>query len=62
MPGPIGWFAEHQPFTPVMETLRGLLLGTGIGSDAVISIVWCAGVSLAGYVWSSHLYNRDPIR
>jgi ABC-2 type transport system permease protein len=62
MPGPVGWFAEHQPFTPIMETLRGLLLGTGIGNDAVIAVVWCAGIAVAGYLWSSRLYNRDPIR
>jgi ABC-2 type transport system permease protein len=62
MPGPIRWFGEHQPFTPIMETLRGLLLGTGIGADAVIALVWCAGITAAGYLWSTHLYNRDPIR
>ena len=62
MPGPIRWFAEHQPFTPIMETLRGLLLGTAIGSDAIASIAWCTGITIAGYLWSTHLYSRDPIR
>ena len=62
MPGPVRWFAEHQPFTAIMETLRGLLLGTGIGADAVIATGWCAAITVGGYVWSTYLYNRDPIR
>ena len=41
MPAPVRWFADHQPFTPIMETLRGLLLGTAIGSNAVEAVAWC---------------------
>jgi len=52
------WFAEYQPFTPVIETLRGLLMGTAIGDKAVIAVAWCAGLSLAGYLWARVLYNR----
>ena len=33
MPAPIAWFAEHQPFTPIIETIRGLLFGTPIGIE-----------------------------
>ena len=60
MPAGVRWFAEHQPFTPVIETLRGLLLGTPIGSSAVTAAAWCAGLALAGYLWSRRLFNRDP--
>jgi ABC-2 type transport system permease protein len=60
MPTGLRWFAEYQPFTPVMETLRGLLLGTAIGNNAVIAIAWCVVITLAGYVWAKKLYNRDP--
>ena len=35
MPGVVRWFAEYQPFTPVIDTLRGLLLGTPIGTERV---------------------------
>ncbi|GAA1502288.1 ABC transporter permease [Dactylosporangium maewongense] len=61
---PVGlrWFAEYQPFTPIMETLRGLLLGTPIGNSAVIALGWCAVISLVGYVWAKRLYNRDRTR
>jgi ABC-2 type transport system permease protein len=61
---PVGlrWFAEYQPFTPIMETLRGLLLGTPIGNSAVPALGWCAVIALVGYVWAKRLYNRDRTR
>jgi ABC-2 type transport system permease protein len=61
---PVGlrWFAEYQPFTPVIETVRGLLLGTPIGNSAIIAVAWCAGITLVGYLWAKKLYNRDPVR
>ena len=62
MPAGLRWFAEYQPFTPVIETLRGLLLGSPIGDSAVVATAWCAGVALAGYLWSKRLFNRDPSR
>ncbi|WP_328467215.1 ABC transporter permease [Streptomyces sp. NBC_00448] len=58
-----GWFrpiAEYQPFTPAIETLRGLLLGTGIGDNWWIALVWCVGLTALGYRWSSALFDRDP--
>jgi len=60
MPTGLRWFAEYQPFTPVIETLRGLLLDTAIGNNAVIALAWCAGIALAGYLWAKTLFNRDP--
>ncbi len=62
MPGPLQWFAEHQPFTPVIETLRGLLLGTPIGDNGWIAVAWCLVLSLAGYLWARRLYERVPAR
>ncbi|MDO3683310.1 ABC transporter permease [Micromonospora sp. C28ISP2-4] len=63
MPAWLGWFAEHQPFTPIMETLRGLLLAGPVdGGDAVAAVAWCAGISLLGYLWARRLYDRDPSR
>jgi ABC-2 type transport system permease protein len=62
MPAGLRWFAEYQPFTPVIDTVRGLLLGTAIGDSAVIAVAWCAGITLVGYLWARRLYNRDPIR
>ncbi|HEV2782541.1 MAG TPA: ABC transporter permease [Actinophytocola sp.] len=60
MPGWLRVFADYQPFTPIMETIRGLLLGTGIGNSGVVSIAWCAGIALVSYIWAKKLFNRDP--
>ena len=62
MPPAVAWFAEHQPFTPMMETLRGLLYGTSIGNDAWLALGWCVVIAVGGYVWAKRLYNRDPSR
>ncbi|MFJ1801849.1 ABC transporter permease [Streptomyces sp. NPDC088180] len=58
-----GWFqpiAEYQPFTPVIETLRGLLLGTGIGHNGWLALGWSLGLVVLGYLWSKSLFLRDP--
>jgi ABC-2 type transport system permease protein len=60
MPDGLRWFAENQPFTPIIETLRGLLLGTPIGNSGVIAVAWCAAISLVGFLWARRLYERDP--
>jgi ABC-2 type transport system permease protein len=62
MPVGIRWFAEYQPFTPVIDTLRGLLLGTPIGNSAILAVAWCAGLALVGYLWARAIYNRDPVK
>ena len=62
MPAGLRWFAEYQPFTPIIETLRGLLTGTAIGSSAVLAVGWCAALALAGYLWARSRYDRRPAR
>jgi ABC-2 type transport system permease protein len=59
MSGAVRWFAAHQPFTPVIDTLRGLLAGTPSGGTALAAVVWCAGLALAGYLWARVLVRRD---
>ena len=58
MPAGLRWFAEYQPFTPVIETLRGLLAGVPPASSFVGGGRWCAAIALAGYLWARRLYNR----
>ncbi len=60
MPDGVRWFAEYQPFTPIMETLRGLLLGSPIGNSAWLAVAWSAAIGLVGYLWAKRLFNRDP--
>ncbi|MFJ1677714.1 ABC transporter permease [Streptomyces sp. NPDC088251] len=58
-----GWFqpiAEYQPFTPAIETLRGLLLGSEIGHNGWLAVAWCLGLTVLGYFWSKAVFNRDP--
>ena len=62
MPVGVRWFAEYQPFTPVIDTLRGLLLGTPIGNSAILAIAWCIGLALIGYLWARAVYNRNTVR
>ncbi|MEV6398405.1 ABC transporter permease [Streptomyces sp. NPDC051907] len=58
-----GWFqpiAEYQPFTPAIETLRGLLLGTEIGHNGWLAIAWSIALAALGYRWSTASFKRDP--
>jgi ABC-2 type transport system permease protein len=58
-----GWFrpvAEYQPFTPAIETLRGLLLGSEIGHNGWLAVAWCVGLAVLGHLWSTSLFNREP--
>jgi ABC-2 type transport system permease protein len=59
MSGPVRWFAAHQPFTPVIDTLRGLLTGNPSGGTTLAAVAWCAGLALAGYLWARVLFRRD---
>lgn len=54
------WFADHQPLAPVIETLRGLLMGHPTGTSAIFAIAWCAAITLASYLWTRAAFNRDP--
>ena len=58
MPGGMRWFAQHQPFTPIIETLRGLLLGTPVGDTGWVALGWCVVIALAGYLWARAVFNR----
>jgi ABC-2 type transport system permease protein len=60
MPAGVRWFAENQPFTPIIDTMRALLTGGAVGHDAIVAVAWCAVIALAGYLWARALYNRGP--
>jgi ABC-2 type transport system permease protein len=51
-------FAEYQPFTPIIETLRGLLNGTPSAGTAMIALAWCAGIAVAGYLWARSTFKK----
>ncbi|MFJ8973033.1 MULTISPECIES: ABC transporter permease [Streptomyces] len=57
-----GWFrpiAEYQPFTPAIETLRGLLLGTEIGHNGWLAVGWSLGLVVLGYFWATSKFGQD---
>jgi ABC-2 type transport system permease protein len=58
LPAGLRQFAEYQPFTPVIQTIRGLLTGGPIGAHAIAAVAWSAGIALACYLWSIRLYDR----
>jgi ABC-2 type transport system permease protein len=62
MPGGLRWFAENQPFTPITDTVRGLLAGEHVGGTAVTAVVWCLAILAGSYAWARYLYNRRPAR
>lgn len=62
MSGPVRWFAHNQPFTPIIDTLRGLLTGTPIGHSGWIALAWCAGIAVLGYLWAGALFRRGSAR
>ncbi|MEH1127468.1 ABC transporter permease [Micromonospora sp. CPCC 206061] len=58
MPGWIHGFAEHQPATPVIETLRGLMLGTDLGTAPWLALAWSAGILLVSVAAAGALFRR----
>ena len=60
MPSGVRWFAEYQPFTPIIETTRGLLAGTPLpASTTLLAIGWCVLIGILGYAWARVLYRRE---
>jgi len=51
-------FAEYQPFTPIIETVRGLFNGAPSAGDAMAAIAWCVGIAVVGYVWARAKFSR----
>jgi ABC-2 type transport system permease protein len=41
--------------------VRGLLLGTAIGNNAVLAVAWCVVIGVASYVWARRLFDRPPV-
>lgn len=57
MPAGLRWIADHQPITPLIESIRGLLLGTGMGSEPSWAIGWCLVIMVAARLWAGRLFR-----
>lgn len=58
MPGPVRWFAEHQPVTSIVNTLRNLYAGKPLGDDVWIALAWCVGILVVAWVLAARTYHR----
>jgi ABC-2 type transport system permease protein len=58
MPGPVAWFAENQPVTHIVNTIRALFSGESGGSDTWIALGWLAGVLATAYAVAGTVYRR----
>ena len=58
MPAGLSWFAEHQPFTPMIEGIRGLLAGQWEWATLATAAGWCVIIAIAGYLWARSLFRR----
>lgn len=58
MPGPVGAFAENQPVTSIVDTIRALLLGQPVGNDIWVALLWCVGIMLVAYIFAMRAYRR----
>ncbi|MFE0846136.1 ABC transporter permease [Streptomyces rochei] len=58
MPSWLRGFAEHQPLTPVIESMRGLLLGGRVGDAPWLALAWCAGITVVSVVAAGVLFRR----
>ncbi|WP_308637193.1 ABC transporter permease [Paenibacillus silvisoli] len=58
MPSWLQGFADHQPITPVIETIRGLLAGAPIGDNGWWAVAWCAAILILSLIWCSIAFRR----
>ena len=58
MPGPVRWFAEHQPVTSIVNSIRDLFAGQPVGNNIWIALAWCVGILIVAYVFAMVIYRR----
>lgn len=58
MPGPVRWFAENQPVTSIVDTIRALFAGTPVGGEIWIALAWCVGLLAVAVTVAVLLYRR----
>jgi len=58
MPGPVRWFAENQPVTSIIDTVRNLLAQQPVGTDIWVALAWCVGILAIAYAFAMSAYRR----
>jgi ABC-2 type transport system permease protein len=62
MPAPVAWFAEHQPVTPIVDTIRSLFAQQPVTGDIWIALAWCLGILVVAYGFAMSIYRRRVSR
>jgi ABC-2 type transport system permease protein len=60
MPAPVRAFAENQPVTAIVETLRSLLTGQPAGTDIWTALAWCTAITIIAYYFAIRAYKQVP--
>jgi ABC-2 type transport system permease protein len=58
MPGPVRAFAEHQPVTSIVNTIRDLFTQQPVGTTIWVALAWCAGILIVAYTLAMAAYRR----
>jgi ABC-2 type transport system permease protein len=58
MPGPVRWFAENQPVTSIIDTIRNLFAEQPVESDVWVALGWCVGLLVVSYTLAMTTYRR----
>lgn len=62
MPGPVAWFADHQPITAIVDSLRALLASEPVGSELWAALAWLAGIMLLAWALAERIYRKKTNR
>ena len=58
MPGPVRWFAENQPVTSIVNSIRAVFAGQPVGTDIWIALAWCVGILVVAVIAARLVYRR----
>jgi ABC-2 type transport system permease protein len=58
MPGPVRWFAENQPVTSIVNSIRALFAGQPVGGDIWVALAWCVGILVVAVLGARVVYRR----
>jgi len=58
MPGPVRAFAENQPVTAIVNTIRALFAQQPVGGEIWIALAWCVGILVIAYAFAMRVYRR----
>src|SRR6478672_9391531 len=58
MPAPVAWFAENQPVTAIVNSIRAIFAQQPVGTDIWTALAWCVGILAVAYFFATRIYRR----